>query len=159
MTARTLPVRRCTTSAVSSAERSVDWRLRSACKDQDPELFFPIGYGGKARQQRETAKEVCGSCPVRGECLTSALDAGEGAGVWGGLDELERATMVRPRTVTSIDWCMGHQELIEKRRAADVSWRVLAAELGVRADAVRRAVKMFEADRAQLDAAFAAVAA
>lgn len=159
MTIQTLPLGRSTTSAVSTGERSVDWRLRSACRDEDPELFFPIGYGAQARLQREEAKEVCAGCPVRVECRKWALDTGQGAGVWGGLDETERAAMVRPMTVTAIDWCIGHQELIEKRRTDGVSWRVLAAELGVRADTVRRAVKVFEADRAQLDAAFEAVSA
>lgn len=152
MTARTLPKRRASTSAVLGRETG-EWWHYSACVDEDPELFFPIGYGAQARKQRKAAKVVCGGCPVRTQCLEWALGTGQGAGVWGGLDELERSAVVRPKTVTSIDWCLGHQELIEKRRANGVSWRVLAGELGVRPDTVRRAVKAFEADRAQLDAA------
>ena len=150
MTVQTLPKRLPTTIAVSSREVDEWWR-HSACSaedsDIDPELFFPVGYSAKAQVQRAAAKKVCGGCPVRGECLTWALDTGQGAGVWGGLDELERAGKVRPKTLTSGDWCMANQDLIERRRAAGVSWRNLATELGVRPDTVRRAVAAFDAER------------
>jgi WhiB family transcriptional regulator, redox-sensing transcriptional regulator len=68
----------------------MDWRHQAACRDEDPELFFPIGSTGPALQQIDEAKAVCRSCAVVEECLTWALESGQDAGVWGGLSEDER---------------------------------------------------------------------
>ena len=43
----------------------MDWRHESACLDEDPELFFPIGNTGPAILQIEEAKQVCRRCEVR----------------------------------------------------------------------------------------------
>jgi WhiB family redox-sensing transcriptional regulator len=74
-----------------------DWRHRARCRGEDPELFFPTGTAGPVEAQVQAAKAVCAACPVRGECLAWALDAGSDAdyGVWGGLDEAERRTLRR----------------------------------------------------------------
>src|SRR5918997_5543935 len=69
---------------------AMDWRHRSACLDEDPELFFPIGNTGPAILQIEEAKQVCRRCEVREQCLAWALEAGQDHGVWGGLSEEER---------------------------------------------------------------------
>lgn len=69
--------------------------MLAACREEDPDLFFPIGSTGPALVQTEDAKAVCRSCPVRQECLRWALDNGQDAGVWGGLDETERRAMKR----------------------------------------------------------------
>jgi len=61
-----------------------DFRHRAACRDVDPELFFPIGTAGPAQRQIAAAKAVCHRCPVIDDCLASALDAGHDEGVWGG---------------------------------------------------------------------------
>ncbi|MFF4344256.1 WhiB family transcriptional regulator [Kitasatospora sp. NPDC001540] len=74
----------------------MDWRSRAACRDEDPELFFPIGNTGPALLQIEEAKAVCSRrCPVREQCLTWAMATGQDAGVWGGLSEDERRAMKR----------------------------------------------------------------
>lgn len=73
------------------------WRNRSACLDEDPELFFPVGTTGPALDQTERAKAVCKVCPVINECLEWALDSNQDAGVWGGLSEDERRTLRRQR--------------------------------------------------------------
>jgi len=39
-----------------------DWRHVAACRDEDPELFFPIGTSGPALLQVEQAKAVCRRC-------------------------------------------------------------------------------------------------
>ncbi|MFF3260178.1 WhiB family transcriptional regulator [Streptomyces sp. SID11233] len=72
-----------------------NWRERAACRDEDPDLFFPIGTTGPALVQTEDAKAVCHGCPVRAECLRWALENGQDTGVWGGLDETERRALKR----------------------------------------------------------------
>ncbi|MEU8250508.1 WhiB family transcriptional regulator [Nonomuraea sp. NPDC048916] len=73
----------------------MDWRHRAACRDVDPELFFPIGNSGPALMQIEEAKQVCRSCPAVESCLKWALESGQDAGVWGGLSEDERRALKR----------------------------------------------------------------
>lgn len=73
------------------------WRSRAACREHpDKELFFPIGNTGPALRQIENAKAICNHhCPVRDACLNWALNAGEDAGVWGGMSEDERRALKR----------------------------------------------------------------
>ena len=61
----------------------MDWRHKAVCRDEDPELFFPVGNSGPALAQIADAKLVCNRCSVVTECLTWALDSGQDAGVWG----------------------------------------------------------------------------
>jgi WhiB family redox-sensing transcriptional regulator len=72
-----------------------NWRDLAACRDEDPELFFPIGTGPAADADAQRAKAVCRSCPVREQCLTFALSSGQDSGVWGGLTEEERRALRR----------------------------------------------------------------
>jgi WhiB family redox-sensing transcriptional regulator len=72
-----------------------DWRHRAACRDEDPELFFPVGNTGPALLQIEDAKAVCSGCAVRGQCLQWALDTGQEAGMWGGMSEDDRKSLKR----------------------------------------------------------------
>jgi WhiB family redox-sensing transcriptional regulator len=73
----------------------MDWRHLAACRDVDPELFFPIGNTGPALLQIDEAKQVCRTCAVMDECLHWALESGQDAGVWGGLSEDERRALKR----------------------------------------------------------------
>lgn len=74
---------------------SMDWRHIAACREVDPELFFPIGNSGPALLQIEEAKQVCRRCTVVDECLRWAIDSGQDAGVWGGMSEDERRVVKR----------------------------------------------------------------
>ena len=95
-----------------------DWRHHALCRDEDPELFFPIGTSGPALLQVEQAKAVCQRCSVTSECLQWALDSGQDAGVWGGMSEDERRLMkrrgglrVRERVVDgALDLVLGDRE-------------------------------------------------
>lgn len=82
-------------STGKGSEIVMDWRHRSACLDEDPELFFPIGNTGPAILQIEEAKLVCRRCDVREQCLQWALESGQDHGVWGGLSEDERRALKR----------------------------------------------------------------
>jgi len=66
------------------------WRSRSACRDSDPDVFFPIGVTGNALEQIETARRICTACHVARECLEFALATNQEAGIWGGTTEEER---------------------------------------------------------------------
>lgn len=73
----------------------MDWRHRSECLEEDPELFFPIGNTGPAITQIEEAKTICRRCDVMEICLKWALENGQDAGVWGGMSEDERRSLKR----------------------------------------------------------------
>ncbi|GAA4481105.1 hypothetical protein GCM10023190_26800 [Enteractinococcus fodinae] len=66
-------------------EGQLAWQADALCAQTDPEAFFPE-KGGSTRD----AKKVCGSCPVKQECLEYALSNDERFGIWGGMSERER---------------------------------------------------------------------
>ncbi|MBP2371543.1 WhiB family transcriptional regulator [Pseudonocardia parietis] len=72
-----------------------DWRDAAACRGADPELFYPASEVGPGRRQVEQAKQVCGRCLVREQCLEIALNRGEPFGVWGGTTASERRARTR----------------------------------------------------------------
>lgn len=72
-----------------------DWRHLAECRQEDPELFFPIGNTGAALVQIEEAKAVCRRCSVSTTCLEWALQSGQDDGVWGGMSEDERRALKR----------------------------------------------------------------
>ena len=64
------------------------------CRQYDPDLWF-----ADTPAELEVAKALCGSCPLKVECLTGALERAEPWGVWGG-EIFERGAIVprkRPR--------------------------------------------------------------
>lgn len=67
------------------------WRASAACRDEDPELFFPTGAGNTYWWQVQDAKRVCGRCPVTADCLQEALALNCDDGIWGGLEPQERS--------------------------------------------------------------------
>ena len=77
----------------------MSWRDEAACRGMDVQLFFgPDGEAWPERKIRENkAKAVCASCPVRARCLGYALGNSIRYGIWGGLDEEERAREQRRR--------------------------------------------------------------
>lgn len=77
------------------AVASPGWMPWGACRDEDPELFFPITAVGPALAQVFAAKAVCFQCSVRAACLSYALATGQ-AGIWGGTTQEERHAMRRP---------------------------------------------------------------
>ena len=71
-----------------------DWRERAACRDVDPELFYPV-----SETDDGPAKAICDRCPVRPQCLNRAIETGEAFGVWGGTNPRERKK-IRERRAT-----------------------------------------------------------
>lgn len=73
------------------------WEERGACRGQDSSLFFgPNRFEPKSeRLARESAaKAVCAACPVVVQCRDFALRTEELFGVWGGLAEADRRTLL-----------------------------------------------------------------
>lgn len=70
-----------------------EWQNDAECRGKDLVLFF--GPDGEQRAEREVrerkAKSVCMRCPVRGDCLGYAVSQNEQHGLWGGLNEDQRA--------------------------------------------------------------------
>ena len=73
------------------------WAQEALCAETDPDLFFPEKNSGKTAQQ---AKEICGRCEVREDCLLYALTAGETFGIWGGTTESERRKLRKVSGIT-----------------------------------------------------------
>jgi WhiB family redox-sensing transcriptional regulator len=67
-----------------------DWRSVAACRDTDPDLFFPVGTTGAALDQIAAATAVCRSCDAQTACLEFALATNQESGIWGGTSEEER---------------------------------------------------------------------
>ena len=67
-----------------------DWRDHAACRDTEPDLFFPVGTTGPALEQIEAAKAVCRMCDSQAPCLEFALATNQESGVWGATSEEER---------------------------------------------------------------------
>lgn len=65
---------------------TASWRQRAACAGMDVGIFYDPDPAVEA-----AAKAVCRRCPVRADCAAHARDTREFHGVWGGLNEHERA--------------------------------------------------------------------
>jgi WhiB family redox-sensing transcriptional regulator len=86
-------------SAAPAAELSTakpsprSWIDLAACRDVDPEIFFPISTTGAALGQIHEAQAICARCPVAADCLDWALRIGQDNGVWGGTTPEERRAL------------------------------------------------------------------
>lgn len=71
-----------------------DEEITLPCRSHDPDLWF-----AESPAELERAKRLCAGCPLKAECLASALSRQEPWGVWGG-EIFERGTVIarkRPR--------------------------------------------------------------
>ena len=74
-----------------------DWRSLAACRDADPEIFFPVGDPADPFDPRNAAAlAYCADCPVRAECAAEAL-VRIPYGVAGGMTAGQRAAYLRHR--------------------------------------------------------------
>jgi hypothetical protein len=68
-----------------------------ACRDEDPDLFFP-----EPGEDDTEAKAICAGCPLRVQCLGLAITNREVWGVWGGVNlETGRADLAQLSTAGS----------------------------------------------------------
>jgi WhiB family redox-sensing transcriptional regulator len=73
-----------------------EWQHQGACRTLPSEMFFhPDGERGPRRRNRENAaKAICATCPVMERCRQHALANQEPYGIWGGLSEDDRASIL-----------------------------------------------------------------
>jgi len=149
------------------------WLDRAACRDQDPERFFPEpGEQVKAAE----AKAICSGCQVRDHCLELAIKSaggiGQDHGVFGGTLPTERSPL-RGNTFPEPSAYRQDRELAEQAHqlAGEVGLRQAARRLGIHRDALKAAFAQwglpplerrvgwqpsrFLSDRAEAERAFA----
>ena len=76
------------------------WQTRAACRNADPELFFPASDDNTSvivARARMAVAPICGSCPVATECLRWALDSGQDHGLWAVTTPTDRRAIRRAR--------------------------------------------------------------
>jgi WhiB family redox-sensing transcriptional regulator len=69
-----------------------NWLNHGSCIGEHSELFFSIASEGSpaSRKQITTAKNICASCPVKGDCLHFAISTQTDAGIFGSMTPVER---------------------------------------------------------------------
>jgi WhiB family redox-sensing transcriptional regulator len=117
------------------------WLDQAACRDSDPERFFP-----ESGEQTKTAeaKAICASCPVHDQCLDLAVKAAGGIdqdhGVFGGTLPAERSRL-RGNSFPEPSAYRQDRELAEQAHqlASEVGLRQAARQLGIHRDALKGA--------------------
>jgi WhiB family redox-sensing transcriptional regulator len=124
------------------ADPERDWRADAACRDVDPELFFP---DPGQLPQTARAKEVCAGCTVRGPCLDTALHGplarDDRHGIFAGTTARDRGKLRgRPAMAEGTRFLRDRAAAEEALALANrVSIDRAARELGVSKPALRRA--------------------
>jgi WhiB family transcriptional regulator, redox-sensing transcriptional regulator len=76
------------------------WSERAACVGLPTELFVPDGF--KESPTRE-ARAICDACPVKNDCLETALRDSSLVGLWGGTTPRVRDAIRRRRGIRGSD--------------------------------------------------------
>jgi WhiB family redox-sensing transcriptional regulator len=122
------------------------WLDQAACRELDPERFFP--ESGEQTKAAE-AKAICAGCQVRNQCLELAVTAAGGIdgdhGVFGGTLPGERSRL-RGNSFPEPSAYRQHRELAEQahRLASEVGLRQAARQLGIHRDALKGAFTQWE---------------
>ena len=118
-----------------------EWQKHAACRAMGSALFFhPTDERDPARSHRiARAQAVCQSCAVIVDCLAYALRVREPYGIWGGLSENDRASLLGlrslrypgPARLSGIESRVAAQLAVTTRRSV----RAGAADEGIDAEA------------------------
>ncbi len=117
------------------------WATHGVCTAQDPDTLFATGAA-----QRQV-RQMCLSCPVRMDCLIEALESKIAFGVWGGLTERERRSLLRamPEDTDWREWfAFPNQE---------VAFDIRAGRIPTREELYKLTVLMAEARKCSASAA------
>jgi WhiB family redox-sensing transcriptional regulator len=117
--------RLATPPAPVDSEQEGGWQARAACRDADPELFFP--EPGQLPQTAK-AKEVCAGCAVRGPCLEATLrrrddrwgivagtTPGERVALRGRPSMAEGTRFLQDRQQAEQAWALANQQSVDGR--------------------------------------------
>jgi ribonuclease I len=81
------------TEVTSSGWQLPSWGKESACRQEDPEQYFPEN-GRPSKKLLEPCNTAAGGCPVKAQCLEFALNGPwMPYGPWGGLPQSEVQAM------------------------------------------------------------------
>lgn len=109
------------------------WRKRALCADVDlsgKDIFYTDDDKENFYPPQETAS-LCGRCPVKRECLITAIATDEKYGTWGGLTRKQRLMLQRPRNRKKCPLCSGtlihdaEDQFIQICYACGITWRRL----------------------------------
>jgi len=80
--------------ADQTTQVGLDWMQDAKCATEaiDPDTFF-----AENKDDAMEAIAMCGTCPVRFQCLTYALQTREDWGVWGGVTTRRRRNLLKNR--------------------------------------------------------------
>lgn len=96
---RMASISRFTTEDARQLHALVEAAEGRRCRDADPEEFFPPDGTRFSREalaaERDRIEGLCRGCPVRQECLASALLRGETYGSWGGVAQPDFQVLAR----------------------------------------------------------------
>lgn len=73
------------------------WQTKAACRGPQSSIFFPPSNFERKDdrvEREERAKAICAGCSVRRPCLDYAIRIREPHGIWGGLNEIERKSLL-----------------------------------------------------------------
>lgn len=70
--------------------KPMDWRDKASCRDEDPEIFFPMPADHVTEAK---ALAVCATCPVKALCLAYAMELVIPYGIFGGVTQRVREGM------------------------------------------------------------------
>ncbi len=77
------------------------WQGAALCRGNHSHLFFPpstVERKDERERREEKAKAICMVCPVRLPCLEFAMAIREPYGIWGGLTEADRRSVLARQT-------------------------------------------------------------
>ncbi|HEX7096716.1 MAG TPA: WhiB family transcriptional regulator [Acidimicrobiales bacterium] len=87
---------------VTAQLQDQQWQVRAACRGPQAVMFFPPSHFERKDEKLERerrAKAICATCSVRRDCLEYALRIREPHGIWGGLSEVERRSLLANEAV------------------------------------------------------------
>ncbi|MDT5146749.1 MAG: WhiB family transcriptional regulator, redox-sensing transcriptional regulator [Mycobacterium sp.] len=95
-----------------AAESRAKWVAKARCRSSDPEELFVRGAA-----QRKAAV-ICRECPVIAECGAEALDNRVEFGIWGGMTERQRRSLLK-RHGDVVSWAEFLAAQRKRRNARD----------------------------------------